>query len=50
MISSIIFSIVKTRSDITFATSMKSLFVKNLDYQYTKEVKIVLQYLKSSRE
>lgn len=43
------FSIVETRPDITFATSVVAWFTKNPGHQYIKVVKIVLQYLKSSK-
>lgn len=50
MTGSIMFSIVETRPDITFATSVVVWFTKNPSHQYTKVVKIILQYLKSSKE
>lgn len=42
---SLIFSIVETRPDIAFDTSVTSHFVKNPGHQYTKAVKTILQYL-----
>lgn len=50
MISSIIFSIVETRSDVAFVTLVASCFAKNPDYQYTKAMKTILWYLKRSRD
>lgn len=44
------FSIVKTRPNITFATSIASCFAKNLGHQHTKAVKTILQYLKGSKK
>ena len=46
----IIFLIVKIRPDIAFTTLVAAWFAKNLSHQYIKIVKIILQYLKSSRE
>ena len=40
------FSIVETRPNIAFATSVASHFAKNQGYQYTEIVKTILQYLK----
>lgn len=45
----LIFFIVKTRLDIAFATSVISHFAKNLSWQYTKAVKIIMQYFKTMR-
>lgn len=50
MTSSIMFSIVETRPDIIFATSIASCFAKNPGYQYIKVVKTILRYFKGSRE
>lgn len=50
MTESLIFLMVKTRPDITFATSVVSRFVKNPGHQYTETVKTILQYLKGSKE
>ncbi len=47
---SIIFSIVETRPDISFATSVASRFAKNLGHQHTEAVKTILRYLKSLRD
>lgn len=46
MPGSLIFSIVKTKPDIAFATSISSCFAKNLGQQHTEAVKMILQYLK----
>lgn len=45
MTSSIIFSMVKTRPNIAFATLVASCFAKNLGNQHTEIVKMILQYL-----
>ena len=50
MIDSIIFSIVETKLDVVFATSVASCFAKNLGYQHIKTIKTILQYLKGSRD
>lgn len=50
MISSIIFLVVERRSDIAFATLIVVRFAKNPGHQHTKAVKIILQYLKSSKK
>ena len=50
MTGSIMFSMVETRPDIAFATSVASRFAKNPGHQHTKAVKTILQYLKGSRE
>ncbi len=47
---SIMFSMVETRPNISFANSVASRFAKNPDHQHTEAVKTILQYLKSSRE
>lgn len=49
MTGSLMFSIVKTRPNIVFATSVASCFSKNLSQQYTKAVKTILRYLKRSK-
>ncbi len=46
---SLIFSIIETRPDITFTTSVVSRFTKNLSRQHTKAVKTIMQYLKATR-
>lgn len=46
MIKSLIFSIVKTHLDIAFIILVINCFAKNLSYQYTKVVKIIIHYLK----
>ncbi len=50
MTGSIMFSMVETRPDISFATSVASRFGKNLGHQNTEAVKTILCYLKSSRD
>lgn len=50
MSSLIIFSMIETGPDITFATSVVSQFAKNPSYQYSKVVKTILQYLKAIKE
>lgn len=47
---SIIFSMVETRPDIAFATSVAAKFTKNLSHQHTKAIKTILEYLKGLRE
>ena len=46
----LMFSMVETRPDITYATSVASCFAKNPSHQHTEAVKIILQYLKGSRD
>lgn len=50
MIGSIMFSMVETRSEIAFATSVASRFAKNPGHQHTEAVKTILRYFKGSRE
>ncbi len=50
MTSSIMFSMVETRPDIAFATSVAARFAKNPGHQHTEVAKTVLRYLKGSRE
>ena len=50
MTGSIMFSILETRPDISFATSVASRFAKNPGHQHTEAVKTILRYLKGSRE
>lgn len=40
---------VKTRPEIAYASSVVSRFVKNPTHQYTKTVKIIMQYIKATR-
>lgn len=49
MTGSIIFSMVKTRPDIAYVTSLVSRFIKNPSYQFTKIIKTILKYLKESK-
>lgn len=49
MTNSIILSMVKKRLDTTFTSLVPSRFVKNLGYQYIKEMKIIFQSLKVFR-
>lgn len=46
MIGLIIFSIVETKPNIAFATSLVSRFAKNPSHQYIEAVKTILKYLK----
>lgn len=50
MTGSIMFSMVKSRLNIIFATLIASCFAKNLASQYIKVVKTILRYFKGSRE
>lgn len=50
MTSLIIFSIVETRPDIAFPTSVVSRFTKNPSYQYIEAIKTIAQYLKITRD
>lgn len=47
---SFIFSMVETRPDIAFATSVASRFAKNPSHQHTEAVKTILRYMKGSRQ
>lgn len=49
MIKLLIFSIVKTKLNITFATSIISCYIKNSSYQHKKAIKTILKYIKSSK-
>ena len=49
MTGSIMFSMVETRPDIAFATSLVSRFAKNPSHQHTEAVKTILKYLKGSK-
>lgn len=49
MTGSLIFSMMETRPDIAYATSLVSRFAKNPSHQHTEAVKTILQYLKGSR-
>lgn len=49
MTGSLMFSMVETRPDIAFSTSVASRFSKNPSHQHTEAVKTVLKYLKGSR-
>ncbi len=50
MIGSIMFSMVETRPDVAFATSVASRFAKNPGHRHMEAVKTILRYLKGSRE
>lgn len=50
MTGSIMFSIVETRPDIAFATSIIRCFAKNPGNHHNKIVKTILLYLKGLRE
>ena len=49
MIRSMIFSMVETRPDITFATLVVSRFANNPSRQHTEAVKTIMRYLKATR-
>lgn len=49
MTSSLMFSMVETRPDITFATSIASQYAKNSSHKYIKTVKTILKSIKSSK-
>ncbi len=49
MIGSIMFSMVETRPDVAFATSVASWFAENPDHQHMEVVKTILRYLKGTR-
>ncbi len=49
MTGSLMFSMVETRPDIAFATSLVSRFAKNPSNQHTEAVKTILKYLKGSK-
>lgn len=48
--NSIIFLIIELRLNIIFIISIIIQFAKNSNYQYTKTIKTILQYLKDSKE
>lgn len=50
MTGSLMFSMVETRPDIAFATSIAIRFAKNQGHQHTEALKTILRYLKGSRE
>lgn len=50
MTKSLMFSIVKTRTNIIFFIAIANYFLKNLLFQYAKVVKIILKYLKRSKQ
>lgn len=50
MVGSIMFSMVETRPDVAFATSIASRFAKNPGHQYMEAVKTILRYLKGTRD
>lgn len=49
MTGSLMFSMVKTRPDIAFATSVASRFSKNPSHQHVEAVKTIIRYLKGTR-
>lgn len=49
MTGSLVFSMVETRPDIAFSTSVVSRFAKNPSRQHTEVLKTILRYLKGSR-
>lgn len=50
MIGLLMFSMIETRPDIAFFTSVANRFVKNPSYIYTEAVKIILKYLKETKD
>lgn len=50
MTGSLMFSMVETRPDIMFSTSVESRFAKNPSRQHTEAVKTFFRYLKGSRD
>lgn len=50
MTGSLMFSMVETRPDIVFVTSVASRQAKNPGHQYTEAVKTILRYMKGSRQ
>lgn len=50
MIGSIMFSMVETRPDVAFATSVASRFAKIPGHQHMEAMKTILRYLKGSRD
>ena len=50
MIGSIMFSIVKTKSEVAFAILVASCFAPNQGYQHIEVVKSILRYFKGSRD
>lgn len=49
MTGSLMFSMVETRPDIAFATSVVSRFAKNSSRHHTEAVKTIMRYLKATR-
>ncbi len=49
MTGSLMFSMVKTRPDIAFATSVVSRFAKNPSRKHKEAVKTIMRYLKATR-
>ena len=49
MTGSLMFSMIETRPDISFATSVVSQLAKNPSRQHTEVVKAIRQYLKATR-
>lgn len=50
MTGSLMFSMVETRLDIAFATSVASRFAKNPSHLHTEAVKTILKYLKGTKD
>ena len=50
MTGSLMFSMVETRPDIAFTTLTVSRFAKNPSHQHIEAIKIILRYLKGSRD
>lgn len=50
MMGSLIFSMLETRPDIAFATSVASRFSRNPSHKHTESVKTIFRYLKGNRD
>ena len=50
MTGSLMFSMVETRPDIAFATSVASRYTKNPSHQHIEAVKTILRYMKGSKQ
>lgn len=44
------FSIIETKPSIIFAISITSFFAQNLNYQYTKAAKTILEYINNLKQ
>lgn len=50
MLESLMFFMIETRLDIAFTTSVTSRYTKNLNHFYIEVKKIILRYLKGSKD